>query len=129
MRCESLVGHKAVENGGHEEVCDASSSVAKATSQGIGGANNVLIEEARRPDLTWDKATSQDPNKETNSHETACTRDRTGQCCGYGTYEKATSERPSWSKSIATGPGNKANQQAGNTVSDYDAHAVVVILT
>lgn len=55
---KAAIGHKTVEDGGHEEVGDTSSSIAEATGQGICGTNNVLVEKASGPDLTWDKATS-----------------------------------------------------------------------
>ena len=41
-----LPGDKGVKDGRHQEVRYASTCVTKATSQRVGGANNVLVEEA-----------------------------------------------------------------------------------
>ena len=58
MGRKATLRHKTVEDGGHEKVCDTSSSVAEATGQGICRADNILIEETGGPDLTWNKTAS-----------------------------------------------------------------------
>ena len=64
MRGEMLVLDKGIKDGGHEKVCDASACVAKATCEGVGRADNILVEEASRPYLTWNKAATKDTNEE-----------------------------------------------------------------
>jgi len=46
---------KAVENGRHGEVGDTASRVAKTTSDGISGADDVLVEESSAPYLAGDE--------------------------------------------------------------------------
>lgn len=58
MGSQAAIVDQTVEDGGHEEVCDATSSVAEATGQGVCGTNNILVEEASGPDLTGNEATS-----------------------------------------------------------------------
>jgi len=44
---ETLSLHQRIKDGRHEEICDSPTSVAQATSQGIGGAYDVLVEKPR----------------------------------------------------------------------------------
>lgn len=41
------MGDEGVEHRGHDEVSDAAAGVAPATREGVGGADDVLVEEAR----------------------------------------------------------------------------------
>ena len=59
-----LVLYKGVKDGRHKKVCDASTCVTEATCEGVGCADDVLVEEASRPYLTWNKATTKDTNEE-----------------------------------------------------------------
>lgn len=61
---KSLLGNERVVDSWHGEICDTASSVAKASSDGVGGTNDVLVEEACRPHLTWHKATTKDADEE-----------------------------------------------------------------
>ena len=55
---------KGVKDGRHQEVRYASTCVTEATRERIGGANNVLVEKTRRPDLAWHEATAQNTHEE-----------------------------------------------------------------
>ena len=61
---EMLILYKGVKDGRHKKVCDASTCVTEATCEGVGCADDVLVEEASRPYLTRNKATTKDTNKE-----------------------------------------------------------------
>lgn len=56
-----------VEDGGHEEVGNASTGISKTAGEGIGCADDIFVEEARGPDLTWDEATTEDSDEESES--------------------------------------------------------------
>lgn len=73
MRCQPTILDEAIEDGGHKEVCDATTSIAESSSEGVCGTDNVLVEEAGGPDLTRDKATSQDANEESKDHQSCST--------------------------------------------------------
>lgn len=107
---EALICDEAVENGGHEKVCDASSCIAETASQGIGGTNDVLVEEASGPDLTWDEAATQNADEESKSEKARRAVDGPGQGCGYRACEETTGKGPSRSKSITGRSSNKSNE-------------------
>lgn len=56
---------QGVEDGRHQEVGDASTRITKAGSECVGCADDVLVEEAGRPDLAWYETTTQNTNEET----------------------------------------------------------------
>lgn len=58
---------QGVKDGGHEKVGDAAAGVAKSTCEGVGCADDVLVEESSRPDLTWYEATAQDTDEKSKS--------------------------------------------------------------
>ena len=79
---EMLLLDKGVEDGGHEEVCDASACVAEAACEGVGCADDVLVEEASGPYLTWNKAAAEDTDEESKSQEATSVVYGTGKDCG-----------------------------------------------
>ena len=52
MGTKSTGNNERIKDGRHEEVGDAASRITEAGGEGIGGTDNVLVEEASRPDLT-----------------------------------------------------------------------------
>ena len=64
-----LILDEGVKDGRHEKVCDASACVAEATCEGVGCADDVLVEEARRPYLTWNKAATENADEESKSQK------------------------------------------------------------
>lgn len=90
-RQTSLV-NKRVEDGRHQEVGDATASIAKTTSEGIGSTNNILVEEAGRPDLTRNEAATENAHKETKSQQTLHSSDGPSQSSGNGTNQEASSK-------------------------------------
>jgi hypothetical protein len=59
-----LLGHERVVNGRHGEVGDSSASVTETSSNGVGRADDVLVEEACRPYLAWYEAATEDADEE-----------------------------------------------------------------
>lgn len=90
-----------VEDCGHQKVCDAASSIAKACSEGVARANNVLVEESGRPNLARHKATAKDTDEETESHETFGVGDCTCKHGRYGASQQAACEGVSRAIEIA----------------------------
>ena len=64
VRRQALVQDQAVEDGGHEEVGDAAAGVAEAAGERVGRADDVLIEEARRPYLAGYEGAAEDADEE-----------------------------------------------------------------
>ena len=65
MGREMLIRHQRIENGGHQKVGHSSSSIPETSSEGVGGTDNVLVEEASGPYLARHKRATQNTNKET----------------------------------------------------------------
>jgi len=83
---------KRVEDGGHEEVGDAAAGVAPAASEGVGGADDVLVEEARRPDLAGHEGAAEDADEEADRVEPRDAGDGAGEGGGDGAHEEAAGE-------------------------------------
>ena len=64
MRCETLLGYERVVDGWHGEVGDATTCVSEAGGDGVGGANDVLVEEASGPYLARYETAAQDTDEE-----------------------------------------------------------------
>ena len=99
--CQAGLVDERVEDCRHQEVCDATSSIAKACSEGVASADHVLVEESSRPYLARYKATSKDTDEETESHETFGVGDCTCHHGGYGAGKKTSSESISRANEIA----------------------------
>ena len=84
---KTMIHDERVEDGWHEEVGDSPSSIAPSSGKGIGGANHVLVKEARRPHLAWDEAASKDAHEEAKGDKTGRTEDRSGKGCRDSTSE------------------------------------------
>lgn len=89
---EAAVVDERVEDGGHEEVGDAAAGVAPAAGEGVGGADDVLVEEARRPDLARHEGAAEDADEEPDRVEPGDAADGAGEGRGDGAYEEAAGE-------------------------------------
>lgn len=56
--------NKRVVNCGHDEVGDSTTSVTPAARQGIGGSNNILIEESSTPHLAGNESGTENTDEE-----------------------------------------------------------------
>jgi len=90
--------------GRHDEVGDAATCITKASSQSIGGTDNVLVEESSRPDLAWHEGTTQDADEESAGIKTCGIVDQRGKTKGYCSYQQKTSKHFPGSKLIAKWP-------------------------
>ncbi len=68
MSSEMLILNQRVEYSRHQKVGNTASGIAKAPSERIGCPDNVLVKEARSPDLAWHEATTKDTHEKTESH-------------------------------------------------------------
>jgi hypothetical protein len=64
VRSEPLLGHERVVDGWHGEVGNSSACVTKASSDGVGRADDVLVEEACGPYLARYEAATKDADEE-----------------------------------------------------------------
>lgn len=103
---EVLILHQRVEDGGHHEVGDSSSSISPPGSKCITCSHDVLVEKSSRPYLARYKGSSEDTNEETNYVETCCTGYGTGKGTRNGADDKASCEGILGAETIACGSGN-----------------------
>ena len=92
--------NERVEYGRHEEVGDAPSRVTEAGGECISGADDVLVEEPGRPDLTRNESSTKDANKEAEGKEAFRVCNSAGKNSRNGACEKATGKGISGSKAI-----------------------------
>ena len=98
-----LILDEGVEDCRHQEVCDTTSSIAKACNQSVARANDVLVEESSRPYLARHKAAAQNTDEETESHETLGAGDCTCKHGGYGARKQTGCKGVSRADEIAHG--------------------------
>jgi hypothetical protein len=107
-----LILNESVEDGGHQEVSDASTRVTKTSSESIASAGDILVEEASAPHLAGHKATSEDADEEAKSIEL-----RNGECGARqegwdGADEQAAGERLSGTEMIANWASHKPVEES-----------------
>lgn len=117
MRPQS-VADKAIEDSRHQKICDTSSGVTEASCQGVRSTDNVLVEEAGRPDLTWDEAASQYTNEETEDHQACSTVHGPCQSCWDGAQQETASESPSRAESITRRSSNEPDEEPMGSFSN-----------
>ena len=102
---------KRVENCGHQEVCDAASSITETCCERVACPNYVLIEEACGPYLTWHKAAAKNTNEKPESQEAFGVGNCTCEYSGYGASQQTASESVSRTIKIAHWSREKSNKE------------------
>jgi len=105
VRRKVLSRYQGVKDGRHQEVGDATACVAQPSGKRIGCADDILVEETRRPDLARHETTTEDPNKEAEGKETRSVVNGTSKNGGEGTGQKAARKSESRTEAIAGWPG------------------------
>jgi len=105
--------HQSLVHRRHDKVSDASAEVSKSTGKRISRANNILVKESSRPDLTGHKAASEDANEESKRVQTRRVEHGSSKEGWYGTGEQAASERQTRAEAITRWTCNKAHDQCG----------------
>lgn len=101
-----LVGHEGVEDGRHDEVGYSTTRVAPSTCKRIGCSDDVLVEEAGGPDLTWDERATEDTDEESDDIETSCVMNCTDEDGWDCTEYKAGGEGHTGSEAITSWTGD-----------------------
>ena len=70
VRSEVVSVNKRIIDGRHNKVGDTTTGVAQTTSEGIGRANDILVEETSAPYLTGNEAATKDADEESKSQKT-----------------------------------------------------------
>ena len=111
VRGEPLVQDQAVEDGGHEEVGDAAAGVAETAGEGVGGPDDVFVEEARRPDLAGYEGAAEDADEEAQGHQPGYVG--YGSCEGGGDSagEETAGEGVAGAEAVAGGTGDEADEE------------------
>ena len=104
---------KRVEDRGHQEVCDATSSIAEACCERVACPNYVLVEEACGPYLTGHKATAKNTNEKSESQEAFGVGNCTCEYSGYGASQQTACESVSRTVKIAQWSRDKPNKETG----------------
>lgn len=113
-----LAGRKAalderVEDDGHDEVRDAAAGVAEAARQRVGCADNVLVEEARRPHLTRNKRAPEDTDEEAADVEPGGVFDERGEAERDGAEEEEPAKDLAGAELVTQGTGDEADEETG----------------
>lgn len=120
MWLQALVGDQGLVDGGHQEVGDTAASITEPGRDGIGCADHVLVEKARRPDLAWNKRATENTDEEAARHQlrgiVACTSKRRRDCSNEQTGCKGLPR----TVPIAGWPGDETHEET-------DTHLVSMI--
>ena len=115
---ESLLLYEGVVDGWHGKVGNAAASISEASSNGVCSANNVLVEEACRPDLARHEATTKNADEESQRiqlvHIVCCARQESWD----GSDEKTSCECVSRTESIASRASDETDEQSCNQSDD-----------
>lgn len=91
---------------------DASASIAPSGREGVGRADNLLVEEPGDPDLARNKGSTQDPDEETERHESVGVGDQSGQ----GRWNRASKQQSdkdqARTEAIAERAGDEADEES-----------------
>ena len=102
-------GDEGVEDRGHEEVSNAAAGVAEASSEGVGGADDVLVEEAGGPDLAGDEGAAEDADEEAEGEEAFDVCNGAGEGGGDGACEEAAGEGVAGTEAVTQWAGYEAD--------------------
>jgi hypothetical protein len=89
MRGKSAAVDQGVENRGHDEVGDTTTSVTPAACQSVCSSDNVLVKETSRPDLAGDEGTTENADEESKYEQATDVRDGSRQSSRQGTGQEA----------------------------------------
>lgn len=95
----------------HQEICDASTSIAPSTNQRIGRTNDILIEKSCGPHLARHKSSSEDADKEPKCDESRDVTHEARQGCRDGSKSENSNVRVSWAPSVAGWAGKKSYEE------------------
>lgn len=111
VRSKALLLDEAVVDSGHQEISDASTSITEASSESIACADDVLVEKASHPHLTWHEAATEDTDEEAQGIELTSVERGTGEERRDGTNKQAAGEGPPRTEMIACWPGHQTNEE------------------
>ena len=113
-----LAVHKAVVDGRHHEVRDAAPSIPEARRQGIGGPDDILVEEARRPDLAWHKGAAEDPDEKADGIQAFDVSDAARAKSWDGSGEENACKGVTRTEAVAAWAGDKTHEKRGDEADD-----------
>lgn len=103
--------NERVKDCGHDEVGDATTSVAPSTSQCVGGTDDVLVEEAGTPDLARHKSGTQHANEEACNIQARCVFDQRSESYGQAADEDKCRKDSAGAKLVAERAGGEAEEE------------------
>lgn len=113
-----LVRGKAIADQGlvhrrHDKVSNTSTEVSESARERIRSANNILVEEARGPDLARHKAASKNTDEKPKRVQTGGIVHGSSEKSGYGAGEQAAGECQARAEVVACRAGDEAHNQCG----------------
>lgn len=118
MRLLVLVTDETVVDGGHDEVGDTATCITKATGESIGGTDNILVEEAGRPDLAGDEGAAKNADEEADGIQAGHVFHAASAEGRDGASEEDTGKGLSGAKLVTAGPADGSNEKGGDKADD-----------
>lgn len=106
--------NQRVVNSGHDEVSDTTTGIAPASGEGIGGADNVLVEPAGAPHLAWHKGPAEDADEEPDDVEPRGILDQWGEANGDASDQQDHAKHLARSKLVTERSSQEPNSQGGH---------------
>lgn len=104
VSAEVLLADKRIEDGWHDEEGNPTACVTEASCEGVGCADNVLVEESSGPHLARHKRTTEYTNEKSDSVQACSRRDRASEGSRNGTDKQTPSKCVTRTESITSGP-------------------------
>lgn len=106
--------------------CDSTTSISEATGQSVCSSNNILVEEAGRPDLARHERCAQDTDKESEDDQAGRASDGAGKRSWDGASEEAADKDIAGSELVAERTGYETNDEG--TSESHDVGIGVLVL-
>lgn len=97
---------------------DASASIAKSSREGVGCADDLLVEEPGAPDLARNEGSAQDADEEPQCNESVGVGDQAGQGSWNGTGEQQCDEDQARTEAITERTGDEADEESARVRND-----------
>ena len=97
---------------------NATTRVTPTTNEGVGGSDDVTVEESSGPDLAWDKGSAKNTDEETDSVEAGCIVCSTSERRWNGTAKQGSDECQTGTESVAKRASNGTNDEGGSQSDD-----------
>jgi len=106
--------NERVEDDWHDEVSDTTTRVTPSTRESVGSTDDILVEEASRPNLARNEGATEDTNKKSKDVETVRAVNGTSERRWDGTSQETSSEGEARTETIAKRTSDNTNDKSGS---------------